>query len=133
MFTLKELVNWFGVTVFELIIITVAIFFYTITIAIKLDGFLPISWWFVHLPLFLADFFLAYFCVIVFIRQCLDCLYRTAFFRAFWSFNQIAVLFTIKFFLCLKLEGDRRISCSEIWAPIFFHLLLLMLRGCQIH
>ena len=131
MFTLRELTNWFGITVFELIIFLVSFFIYTIFLAFKVDELAEMNWWIVHSPLFLSDAFSAYFSIIVFIRLCLEGFYRTAFFRTFWSMNQIIIMALVKLLLCLRLEGDPRVSQAEILAPVFFYLLLLILRTCQ--
>lgn len=132
MFTLQEVTNWFGVTVFELIVFFSSLFIYTIFLSLKIDGWMDMNWWFVHAPLFLCDAFLAYFCVIVFIRMCLEGLFRSAFFKSLWRLNHVTLMCLVKILLCLKLEGDRRISQAEMWAPVFFYLLTLILRTCQL-
>ena len=132
MFKLRELTKWFGVTVFELIMFLSSLLIYTIFLSFKVDGWLDVSWWFVHSPLFLCDALLGYFAIIVFIRNSIVGLVRRAFFQSFWSINQIVIMFTTKLFLCLRLEGDRRISHGEIWALIFFYLLLLIVRTCHL-
>jgi len=133
MFNLKEIITWLGVTVFELLIFSFSLLIYSVFLMLKLEGFVAANWWFIHAPLFLLDAYLFYFCIIVFIRQNLLGFYRVSLFRAVWSFNQISILFLAKLLLCLKLEGAKHIRYSEIFAPIFFYLLLLMIRGCQFH
>ena len=133
MFSLKEIITWLGVTVFELLIYTFSLLIYSFTLLLKLENYTKANWWIIHSPLFLSDAYLFYFCIIVFIRQNLIGFYRLSLFRAVWSFNQISILFLAKLLLCLRLETDKDIKYSEIFAPIFFYLLLLMIRGCEFH
>lgn len=133
MFRLKEILRWFGVTVFEILLFCVALTLYSFLLAFKLAGFMPnTTWYIVHSPLFVADALIAYFCLIVFIRQYLERTYRVAVFRALWSFNQVMLIFLHKLLLCFKLEGQKGITNSEIFSPIFALLILLVIRACQL-
>jgi hypothetical protein len=133
MFRLKEVIRWFGVTVFEILMFSVALLLYSVLLTFKLSGFLTSwSWYTIHAPLFIADALIAYFCLIVFIRQYLERTYRVAIFRSLWSFNQIMLIFLHKLLLCLKLEGQKGISNSEIFSPLFALLILLVIRACQL-
>jgi len=134
MFRLKEVIRWFGVTVFEILLFCVALTFYSLLLTLKLSGFLTeTSWYAVHGPLFFADAFNGYFCLIVFIRQYIERTYRVAIFRALWSFSQIMLIFMHKLLLCYKLEGQsRQMSNSEIFSPLFALLILLVVRACQL-
>lgn len=134
MFTLKEIIKWFGITVFEMLLLSISILAYSVLITFKLEGyFTGLNWWIVHSPLFMCDAFISYFCTIVFIRQYLEGSYKIAIFRGLWSFNQILLLFLGKLLLCFKLEGQRHITHSEVCSPIFFLLILLIIRACQLH
>lgn len=132
-FTLKEIIRWFGVTIFEIVIILAGILIYSILLTLKLDGVLQdSSWWSIHTPLFIADALSAYFCVIVFIRQYLEGTYKLAVFRAIWSFIQLLLLLLAKLLLCFKLDG-KSMTHSEVLSPIFFLLVLLAIRACHLH
>ena len=134
MFKLKDILRWFGVTLFEITLLSIFIFIYTITLTMKLSNIVlgTTSWWFIHSPLFIGDSLLSYFCLIVFIRQYLERTYRVAVFRALWSFNQILLLFLFKLLLCFKLEGQKQITTSEITSPVLVLLILLLIRACQL-
>jgi len=134
MFRLKEVIRWFGVTVFEILLFCVALTLFSFLLTFKLSGYLSETSWYVILaPLFVADAFNGYFCLIVFIRQYIERTYRVAIFRALWSFNQIMLIFLHKLLLCFKLEGQsRQISNSEIFSPLFALLIFLVIRACQL-
>lgn len=134
MFKLKDLLKWFGVTLFEITLLSIFIFAYTITLTMKLSNVLlgTTSWFFIHSPLFISDGLLSYFCLIVFIRQYLERTYRVAVFRALWSFNQILLIFLFKLLLCFKLEGQKQITVSEVTSPLLVLLILLLVRACQL-
>jgi len=133
MFRLKEILRWFGVTVFEILMFCVSLTVYSFLLTVKVAGYLPgTSWYTVHSPLFVADALIAYFCLIVFIRQYLERTYRVAIFRALWSFNQVMLVFLYKLLLCFKLEGQKGITNSEVFSPIFALLILLVIRACQL-
>ena len=133
MFRLKEVLRWFGVTVFEILMFCIAMTLFSVLLTLKLAGHLDsASWYIVHAPLFVADALVAYFCLIVLIRQYLERTYRVAIFRAMWSFNQVLLIFLHKLLLCFKLEGQKGITNSEIFSPIFALLILLVIRACQL-
>ena len=134
MVLVKDVLKWLGVTPFELAMIGCSFLIYSFLITIKtatslLDGF---SWWSIHSPLFVCDSFWAYFCTIVLIRQVVSHSYKTAIFRALWSFNQILLVFLFKLLLCFRLEGQKQISRSEIASPLLVLLILLIIRACQL-
>ncbi|RWS30908.1 transmembrane protein 203-like protein [Leptotrombidium deliense] len=130
----NKLQAWLGVTLFEIFIVCVSFLIYTIVLTLKLEGVLQeTSWWKIHTPLFMCDAFVSYFAVIVFIRLYLEGSYRIAFLRTLWSLNQILLLFAGKLLLCFKLENEKQITFSEVFATIFFLLLLLVIRACQLH
>lgn len=134
MVIVKDILRWLGVTPFELCMIAVSLTAYGFLLTLKVstsifDGF---SWWFIHSPLFVCDSFWAYFCTIVLIRQIVNQSYKTAIFRALWSFNQILLVFLFKLLLCFRLEGQKQITRSEISSPLFVLLILLIIRACQL-
>lgn len=132
-FTLKEIVNWLGITVFEIWMIITCIFIFSIMTALKFESLLVIDWWSTFVPLFICDAMNSYFCSIVFIRMYLDGLYKTAAFRAIWSFSVLILLFVFKLLLCQKLEGQNGLQYSEVMSPIFILAQLVMIRACQLH
>ena len=135
MFKLKDMLRWLGVTVFEISLFCICTTIYSVMLTLKLSGVIAegsMSWWTIHSPLFISDALLAYFCLIVLIRQYLVRTYRVAVFRALWSFNQILLVFLFKLLLCFKLEGQKQISHSEIFSPLMVLLILLVIRACQL-
>ena len=97
-FQLDELLRWLGLTVFEIWIALVCFIAFTVLLTLKVEGIFGesdpnliepkidqsnhdllstdsrsnVSWWIVFSPLFISDALNAYFCVIVFIRMCLE-------------------------------------------------------------
>ena len=134
-FTLSELVQWLGLTVFEIWINLLALTIFTILLVLRVENVLTgnSAWWIVFAPLFAGDGLNAYFCTIVLIRMQLEGLYKVALFRASWSFLFIVLLFVFKFLLCQKLSGQGNHDYSEVLAPIFILLQLIMVRACQMH
>jgi len=131
-FTLKELLQWFGMTVFEMWISLSSILVFTILLALRFEGLLQVSWWAIFSPLLISDTLNAYFCVIVFIRMYLDGTYKSAILRAMWSFSLIGSLFMFKFLLCKKLEGSLTLEHSEVMTPVFILLKFIIIRACQL-
>jgi len=131
---MKTFLRWLGVTPFELGMIGVSLLIYSLLLGLKVfTTFLEsISWWLIHTPLFVCDSFWWYFCTIVLIRQILDQSYKTAIFRALWSFNQILLVFLFKLLLCFRLEGQKSITQSEIMSPLLVLVVLLIVRACQL-
>jgi hypothetical protein len=134
-FTLNELVQWLGLTVFEIWINLLAITLFTILLALRMENVITGdgAWWIVFAPLFAADGLNAYFCTIVYIRMQLERLYKVALFRVSWSFLFLVLLFVFKFLLCQKLSGKSSYEYSEVLVPIFILLQLIMVRACQMH
>lgn len=133
MFTLKELARWLGMTVFEMFVELVSVMFFSLMVVLKLDNAFDVSWWTVFVSLFICDGLNAYFCVIVFIRQYIEGVYKAGAFRAMWSFVQLLLMFLFKLLLCLKLEGQRHLVYAEVFTPLFIFLMLVMVRACQLH
>ncbi len=70
-FTLKELLRWLGVTVFEIFVALVCFLAFTVLVTLKLESAAleDTSWWWIFSPLFISDAVNTYFCVIIFIRM----------------------------------------------------------------
>lgn len=137
-FSMKELIRWFGVTTFEIYMQLIAFFIFSILLTLKIDHFIEsFSWWTIFSPLFITDSLAAYFCTIVFIRQYQEGKYKLAFFRAIWSFNQILLLCLAKLLVCLKLEeppkSDQQKFEVTSLTSIYVLLILLLIRACQLH
>lgn len=132
-FTLKELVRWLGVTVFEMWMILVTFTVFSVLAALKADGVVKMSWWTAFVPLFVCDGLNAYFCSIVFVRMYLEGVYKTAAFRAIWSASVLVLLFVFKLLLCQKIESQNNLVFSEVLAPIFILVQLIIIRACQLH
>ena len=130
-FTLKEIVKWFGMTVFEIEMYLVSCLVFTILTVLKYEGFID-TWWHVFIPLFTGAGLNAYFCVIVFIRMYKKKDYRTAGLRLIYSLVSLVCLFVFELLFCLKLQSSRRLTYSEIFAPVFVLLQLMMARACRV-
>lgn len=132
-FTLRELVKWLGLTMIEILLNLVAITVFSVMATLKLENQIAMSWWTTFVPMFICDGLNAYFCVIVFIRQHLEGMYKAAALRSSWSFIQLLLVFLFKLLLCLKLEGQKNLVYSEVLAPLFILLMLIMVRACQLN
>ena len=131
-FTLKELVRWFGMTVFEIWIHLVSILIFSVLAVLKHENIMTsTTWWIVFLPLFIADGLNAYFCMIVFIRQYKEEDLRQAGLRFFFSVLSFSLLFTFKFLMCQKLSYSASLTHTEVIAPVFPLLVILSIRSCQ--
>jgi len=135
LFSMKELLKWFGVTHFEIFMQLIAWLIFSVLFVLKMDHIMDdsLSWWTIYACLFVCDAFTCYFNVIVYIRQFMEAKYKIAFLRATWSFTQIALLFTAKLLLCYKLEQQKQVSNFEIISPMFIYLVMLLIRACQLH
>ena len=132
-FTLKELVDWLGLTVFEIFLHSLGLLVFTLLLVLRLEGVLHATYWQVFSPLFICDGLGAYFCVIVFVRQCRDKEYRLAAMRLLSSLSLLVCSFMCKFLLCQRLAGGEEWSYGEVFAPVFVALQVLMIRACQVH
>ncbi len=74
LFTLRELLRWLGVSVFELLTLSVCLLVFSVLLTLKVEsGVLEnLNWFWIFAPLFVADAINAYFSVIVFIRMQVD-------------------------------------------------------------
>lgn len=132
-FTLRELVRWLGLTMIEILLNLLAITVFSVMATLKLENQVAMSWWTAFIPLFICDGLNVYFCVIVFIRQHLEGMYKAAALRSSWSFIQLLLVFLFKLLLCLKLEGQKNLVYSEVLSPLFILLMLIMVRACQLN
>ncbi|XP_064622760.1 transmembrane protein 203-like [Lineus longissimus] len=133
LFTLKEIVKWLGMTVFEIWLHLLSVFLFTILAVLKHEGAVNISWWYAFIPLFTCDGLNTYFCLIVFIRMFKEQEYRQAALRLLSSLMCVTLIFVFKILLCQKLAKQNELSYSEILAPIFILLQVLVIKACQVH
>ncbi|KAJ7372328.1 hypothetical protein OS493_019773 [Desmophyllum pertusum] len=131
-FTLKEVIKWLGLSIFELWLHIMAFIVFSVLVAVKLEGGTTRSWWTVFIPLFVCDGCVAYFSSIVFIRLYLAGDRRLAAMRTLWSISVVALLLTYKITLCQRLEGIREIDYAVIHVPLFILLKMLAVRACQV-
>ncbi|PRD36054.1 UNVERIFIED_CONTAM: Transmembrane protein [Trichonephila clavipes] len=117
----------------EILLNLVAVTVFSVMATLKLEKYISMSWWSTFVPLFICDGLNAYFCVIVFIRQYLEGMYKAAALRSSWSFIQLLLVFLFKLLLCLKLEGQKNLVYSEVVSPLFILLMLIMVRACQLN
>lgn len=134
LFTLRELVQWIGLTAFEIWMHLIAILIFSIMAALKYERTMETSWWWVFSPMFIIDAIDAYFIIIVFIRSVkeLEPL-RPAGIRLVSSLLVVMLIFIFKSLLCQKLSHEKMISCSEIMIPLFILLQIIIFRACQVH
>ncbi|XP_063216816.1 transmembrane protein 203-like isoform X2 [Bacillus rossius redtenbacheri] len=129
-FTTRELVQWLGLTVFEMWVQLAAVTAFTVVLALRpADA----SWWATFSPLFVGDALCAYFCAIVLVRMHLEEMHKAAVLRAAWSASLLLLLFVFKFLLCRKLAGQSGLVFSEVMSPVFILLQLVLIRACQLH
>lgn len=135
LFSLKEIVSWLGLTIFEVWVVLASCWVFSILLALYAEGTIVdnCSWWIVFAPLFAGDGLNAYFCVIIFIRMYMDGVYKAALLRASWSSAFLVLLFVFKYLLCRKLSGQSSLEYSEVMSPLFILLQLVAVRACQIH
>lgn len=131
-FTLRELTRWFRLTVFEFSLMIIALFLFSILLALRLDERISISWWEVFIPLFACDGLIAYFDMIVFIRLYLEGEDEIAFKRIFLNGAVILLLFIYKILLCQKLTGGNDLRYPVIHIPLFILAKGLLIRSCVI-
>lgn len=132
--SLKELVNWLGLTIFEIWINLLSLTVFVMLLALKLDEnyFVGQSgWWIVFSPLFVADGLNTYFCSIVFIRMHMEGMIKDSILRALWSTISLLLIFVFKYLLCKKLLGQSTLEYSEVFSPVFILLQLIAARACQ--
>ena len=128
----KKLVDWLGVTMFEIWMFSFFLIITLILLVCKLDDILSLSWFNVFLPLYISDALAGYFCMIIFIRQYINGYMKQAFYRAFYSFFQLFLVASFKISLMYKLDG-KKIDNSDIF--LFVGLLMgsLLVRLCTKH
>nr|ACO15542.1 Transmembrane protein 203 [Caligus clemensi] len=132
-FQLREILRWFGLSVFEIFVGLISFTLFTILLTLKVEGFLSQwSWWLIFSPLFVSDGLNAYFVIIIYIRMHLDGSFKSAQIRVAWSLFVLMVLLVFKYFLCQKLSGEAVMDYSELMSPIFIILKLIMVRACQL-
>ena len=111
----------------------VSVLVFSVLAVLKYENIISKSWWVCFIPLFVSDGLCAYFCVIVFIRQYEENGLKTAGIRFLTSLLSIMLLFVFKFLLCEKFSQTRALSSSEVMAPIFIFLPIVMVRACRVH
>lgn len=136
MFKVQELIQWLGITAFEILTYLIGLVAFTIllTLHVSYGGsnyFNPSEIKLILMPLFAADLWNAYFCLIVFIRTYMDKNIKAAIFGALWSFFLIGDLVLFKFLLYQKLIGLTTLEYSEVVSPIILLLQLIAIRACQ--
>jgi len=131
--SVKELTQWLGLTPFEIWLQLAAALVFSVLVVVR--DLLPLgtlSWWHAMTPLFVCDALSAYFCVIMLIRTYIDGWYKPAAMRALWSFFVLALMFTFKYLLVRKLTDNIGFEYSEVMAPLFVMLNMVMVRACQL-
>ena len=133
LFTLQELNQWLGITVYEIAVWLSSIIVFSILLTLKLDVDVEMSWWLVFTPLFVGDALNGYFIIIVCIRMYVTRKMRPALLRTGWSLVQLFLIFLFQFLLCWKLTDPHMFDYSEVMSPLFILSQFIMIRGCQLH
>ncbi|XP_078475208.1 transmembrane protein 203 isoform X2 [Lampetra planeri] len=106
---------------------------FSVLLAFKAERLLPLDWWKVFVPVFVADGLTAYFTVIVFIRLYQDGEVRVACMRTLWVATVLSLKFVFEMLLCQKLvQPVTDLSFGLIMSPLFFLLQLLLVRACRV-
>lgn len=133
-FTMRELVQWLGLTIFEMWTNLISFLIFTIILVVnhEPDGYNN-NWWMIFSPLFSGDALNCYFCIIIFIRMLLETSLKAALLRISWSVTFLFMTFLFKFLLCKKLMGQISLDYCEVFAPLYILLQLIAIRACQQH
>ncbi|XP_058059064.1 transmembrane protein 203 [Anopheles bellator] len=135
-FKLVDVVKWFGITQFEMLVNLIAFLVFTIVLTVKaysgaLYGTLSTGDWLVMFsPLFCGDFCNAYFCIIVGIRMYLGNKHRQAMHRLLWSIHFLLLTAGFKYLICMK-AGQSGLEYSEVFSPIIVLLQMIAVKACQ--
>lgn len=124
--TWKETVALLGMTLFEIWVKITSLIFFLTLLALQRDGLIDQSWWIIFSPLFVADALNAYFSVIVAIRMHLN--EANPLKRSAWSFLSLTLLFSFEVLVCKKYAGTLSLEYSELMAPMYILLQLLIVR-----
>lgn len=130
--TLKEVISWLGLSIFEIWLHVVSIFVFSVLLAVKLENNNFMTWWTVFIPLFACEGCVAYFSAIVFIRLFLSGNRRLAGTRTLWSSVIVILLVTYKVTLCQRFERVRETDYVILHVPLFIFLKVLAIRACQV-
>lgn len=137
LFSLRELVQWLGFATFELFLHLLALFVFSMLVALRADMFTnTLSWWLVFVPLFAADGLSTYFTAIVSIRLYQENEKRLAVLRLLWVLLVLSLKLVCEVLLCQKLaeqEQARDLWFGLIVSPLFILLQLLMIRACRVN
>jgi ribonuclease P/MRP protein subunit RPP20 len=138
---LKSITRWLVMTEFEMLMNLIGLFIFSILLHLKFDHDYDsiLTWRHLFIPLWLVDGLSLYFCIIVFLRQLGAFFTKEAAFRLFISFFFLASRFVAKLMIYQMLNTNndltenKRIKFQYASVPIFFHLVVLMLRSCRLH
>ncbi len=131
---LSELVKWFGLTVFEIWMQTVAVLLFTVLLTVKVElAGNTMSWWAVFSPLLGVCGLQAYFVLIVLVRHFLEeGSIRAPLSRALVSCIGVTLIATFEVLLCWCLEGLNQ-SFGIVFIPVFLLMGLLLVKACTLH
>lgn len=130
--SLKELISWLGLSIFEIWLHTASFFTFSILLAVKLENDDSMSWWTVFIPLFACEGCVAYFSAIVCIRLYIDGHRRLAGVRTLWTTLSVVLALAYKVMLCQLFENQRPKDYVVIHVPLFILLKVLAVRACQV-
>lgn len=133
----KKLLDWLGVTLFEIWMFCCFLIIFLILLICKLDELIiSLTWFNVFLPLFIHDCLAFYFCLIIFIRQYINGYAKQAFYRALYSFFQLSLIVSFKISLLYKIEGNKdgkNVDNHDIFMYIGALMVALLARLCTKH
>lgn len=129
----SKLLDFLGITLFEICMFAFFLMITLLLLILKLNGLiLSLTWFNVLLPLFVSDALACYFCLIIFIRQYINGYIKQAFYRAFYSFCQLFLIISFKTSLLHKLDG-KNIDNADIFVYCGGLALILCARLCIRH
>ena len=94
---LTDLVKMTGLSIFEILMQTLALICFSFTLSLKIENIIELSWWKVFSPLFITDALTVYFSFIVFIRSYHSTsIKKDAYKRGVWNLITLALLSTFE-------------------------------------
>ncbi|KAK0393301.1 hypothetical protein QR680_000141 [Steinernema hermaphroditum] len=141
MLSFQEIIQWTGVTVFEVWIHSVALIISTILLAFKIEYELAwITYCEIFAPLLVASAIDYYFLLIVFIRCFVEekeC--RAPFLRFAFCWLRVIMIAIFEILLCYKINGDLQkgelnvqISYSVVFIPVWLIMAGLGFQACRL-
>ncbi|KAK6039144.1 hypothetical protein COOONC_23352 [Cooperia oncophora] len=138
--SLSELIQWTGLTVFELWLHAASLFGCLVMLALKVHQIWTMSYWVVFSPLFIASAFNSYFVFIIFVRSVFEYKdFKGPVLKFGFNVMRLALIALFEVLLCYKVEGDFehgqvavRSSYGIVFTPIWILSLALCIQTCRL-